>query len=345
MLKETANVAKIELINTENYLNKDGYYEIDFCPDREFKGEVYMFFYIKESWGNVHWYKMFKHYDSKNIKVICYASFNFLPLAKNLCHKIYLEKTPIVNGFYNVAAPKHVSDYGMNRHRFWHTYDLGKKGGYVQALPHEHNWLMTDQEGWGIGNQNKNNHILIDQREFDNFMKQKHDFGESKVLVESKLKHNNHLRHKLSAKENVHADHSFQRKILSQYTKFSYATYQILLSMYCGFTFVGIRGAASLLSMMPVNLLIATDLYNSNCTSFSIRYHDAINDYYYRTPTGGFPHEGDAPRQLEGTWREQAINFAIDEWLGRDIHYVPTKNISHFESLNPKLRFLIDKSS
>ena len=344
MLKETESIVNIELIDTDNYLNKDGYYEIDFYPDEKFKGEVYVFFYVKESWGNVHWYKLFRHYDAQGIKVICYASFNFLPLARNLCHKIYLEKTHIADGFYNIHAPKKVSDYGMDRHRFWHANNLGEKNGYVQALPHEHSWLMTDQEGWAMGEENKNVPIVIDQKEFDNFMKQKHEFGESKVVVESKLKHNNLLRNKLSQKEGVYADHTFQRKILSQYTKSSYATYQILLSMYCGFSFIGIRGASSLLCLLPLNLLLATDLYNSNCPNFSIRYHDALNWHYYRVPTGGFAHEGDAPRQLEGTWREQAINFAIDDWLSKCEHHIPTKNITHFNYRNPKLTFLLDKN-
>lgn len=345
MLIQNKNVANLEIINTDNYLNKHGYYEIDFFPEKKFKGEVYVFFHIVESWGNVHWYKLFREYDKKNIKVICYTSFNFLPLVRNLCHKVYLEKTPIISGFYNTKQPSRISSYGLNRHRFWHTYDIGKKGGYIEAKPHDKKWLMPDEEAQAIGQNHCSKKILIDQKEFDNFMKQKQDFGKSKVVLESKLRVNNVLRHRLQQKDNVYADHTFQRKILTKYTKFSYATYQILLSMYCGYAFVGVRGAAALLAAFPINFLIGTDLYNSNLATFSIRYHDMINQYFYNIPTGGFPHSLGPQEQIENTWREAAINFSIDDYLNRKKHYIPTKEITHFNSCNPKLNFLLDNSS
>lgn len=344
MILEHNNIANIELINTENYLNKEGYYEIDFYPEREFSKEVYVFFHIVESWGNVHWYKMFNYYDSKNIKVICYASFNFLPIARNLGHKVFLEKTNTAESFYAKRVSR-MSTYGLNRHRFWHTYNINKKGGYIEARPWFQEWLMTDDEAWKIGQKNKTLPIMIDEKEFDNFIKKKCEFGEEKIVVESKKKYNDTIKQKLHEKSNVYANQDFQRKILHEYTRYSYATCQILMSLYCGFSFVGIRGAASLLSMLPVNLLIGTDLFCSNLTTFSIRYHDAINEYFFDIPTTGFPHDLGSKRQIEGTWKEVAILFCVDQWLDSPYHYVPTKNITHFQSVNPKLKFLLDKKS
>ena len=342
MLTQTKNIANIEIINTDNYLNEHGYYEIDFHPDKDFpKGEIYVFFHIVESWGSVHWYKLFLHYAKQGYKVVLYTSFNFLPIAKNLCHKAYLEKTPIFQGFYRKNTPR-MSSYGLQRGRFWELYDIGKKGGYVEARPWVAKWWSSETEAGQIAQSQLSQPILIDQKEFDNFMKQKHEFGESQVVLESKGRVNNVLREKLQAKDGVHADHSWQREILTKYTKFSYATYQILLSMYCGYSFVGVRGAACLLTALPVNFIIGTDLYNMNFTSSAVRYHDVINRYYYNIPTGGFCHDHTKEGQIEDTWREAAILYAVDDYLGRD-HYVPLKQITHFSSVNKKLKFLLDK--
>ena len=345
MLNETQKVFNIELINTENYLNKDGYYEIDLYPDRKFKGEIYVFFYVKESWGNIHWYKMFHHYDRQNIKVILYTPFSFLPLVKMLCHKVYLEKTSVAAHFYNTNRPPKMSCYGMDKERFCRIYNVEEKGGHIEASPHLQQWLMSDQEAKKIAKHNSRIPCLIDSKEFDNFMKQKNNFGESQIVIESKHRHNGGLRKKWQEKDRVHADHSFQFNLMKKYTKYSYATYQILLSLYCGYAFVGIRGAASLLSMMPVNLIIGTDLANSNFPTFAAVYHDKLNQWYYHVATAGFHHHWEGPGAIEDTWKEQAIEIAMDDYLSKDKHYVPSKNITQFKSVNPKLNFLLDKSS
>ena len=342
MLVETDYVANIEIINTENYLNKDGYYEIDFYPDKKFKGEKYVFFHLIESWGNVHWYKMFRQYESEGFKVIAYTSFNFLPLLRNLCHKAYLEKTSLVRGFYNGRKTPRMSSHGMDVNRFCKLNGVPEVSRRYTPT-YFTTWMMADQEALRLGQGHCKSPIMIDEKEFDNLIKKKHELGESQIVIESKPTYNKSLRNSLQKIDNVHADYSFQRKMLTEYTKFSYATYQILLSMYCGYSFIGIRGAASLLSAMPLNFLIGSDEYNSNFTTFSIRYHDALNDYFYRYPTSGFPHHLDAGRQIENTWREKAINSVIEDWLAMDVHSLPTKKISHFSPRNNKLDFLLDK--
>ena len=100
MIVERTATARIELIDTEDYINKEGYYEIDFYPGRKFDKEVYLLFYGKEAWGNVHWYRMFDVLDKQNTKVIIFSSYNFLPILRNFAHKIYLDKTEINTNFY-----------------------------------------------------------------------------------------------------------------------------------------------------------------------------------------------------------------------------------------------------
>lgn len=340
---ENNNIVNIEIINTDNYLNKDGYYELDFSSDRKFDGEVFFFFYKKESFGNIHWYKMFDFYDKQNIKVICYTSFVFLPLMKNICHKAYLEKTPITKGFYDKEKPSKISVFDLDRNRFWHTYNVGQRGGYQSIQIANNAWMMSDEDAGHLGARHCKSTVLIDEKEYDNFIKQKHKFIPCQIVIESKRDSNQPFRDSFNKADRVHANHEFQRTILTTYTKFSYATYQILLSMYCGYGFIGIRGAASLLTMLPVNLLVASDIYNSNVLSSSINYHNQLNKYFYNLPTSGFNHHLDRERQIEGTWRELAINKIIDDYLNKKEYYVPTKKVTTINlSNNKKINKLLD---
>ena len=326
------NQVNIKLIDTDDYINEEGYYEIDLYPNRTFDSEIFTIYAKKESFGNVHWIKMLNYYDAKNIRVNCFTTYNYLPIACQIAHKVYLEKTDIHHNFYSNNygdKGRRLTYTGIDRVKFYATYLMDKGWGPDKPAKHKE-FLNLDYDGGYYAEDYLKKPIYFDKKDYFNFMSEKDSLPKNTVITESKRKYNDAFMHTLYSHEPriVGHDRTFQQKLTEGNAKDCFLTYQILMSMYNACAFVGIRGAASLLSMTPINLIVMTDVVIDNLCNSTFIFHNHINQYLYGVPTQFFMHASTHPDLgLAGTWRERAIVETIKKFCDLEEKIVPKINL------------------
>ena len=88
--------ADLRLINLDDFkVNNTNDIIIDFYPNRTFDGDIIVFLWKRECFGNIQYYKYFKECDEKNIRVTTLCVRNLFPIASQISHKCIMNTASI----------------------------------------------------------------------------------------------------------------------------------------------------------------------------------------------------------------------------------------------------------
>lgn len=261
-------------LNLVHLVERDGFYEYDFYPNRKFDGESHILMYDQEMYGNLEFCWHFHQCDKKNIQVIVYTPLVMFPLASLCSHKCRMVKASVCDAFY--------SDNGGTR--FDVKFDVVEPMN-VWCIPKNYNmwalYLAVDKCF--------QRSIYMDQTAFERFQNAKGMFKEGMVCIETKRGRQFPPHLFDFADDVVGLDHQFQCEIMKKYQgEDCYLSFQILASLFSGVAYVGLSGAGSLFTLaLPVNTILIIDT-GTNTPEEHRLIKSKINQQLFGIPTHGF---------------------------------------------------------
>ncbi len=335
---------KIKLINLEDHKVQDGQasyrktidenyfdlplYDVNLYPNRKFDGSVHVLLWKHESYGNLGYLEYFKKMDEANIEVVVYCVTVLFPIASMIGHRVVIEDTRIDNQMYKKIQ---VGTFLLNRKRC-HAYakkNLGLTTGPftiqngLKDFSHHNETYKIDK----LYHFYKDKPIYMIEDAYNNWMSGvRSAFDPEKICCEVKwVKYKKIVKYLESRDDCIGVKKEFQKEIINEYNgNQCYLSYQILSSLDLGCRYIGIAGAASLLSLaLPVNLIFATDHLN-NVPEHMFYFKSLMNTERYNWSTVGFMHNrnhrmGSAssplPKvywSLEQEWRMNVLKYCLD---------------------------------
>ena len=313
-----ANNYIIKLIDLEKYKKDNGFYEVNFHPDRNFDSEVHVLLYKSESWGNYHYFQYFKAMDEQNIKVIIYCIFPLFPLASIIGHEVRMHKVD-GNLWY-----RRLSNYGLDYKKAWAIYDIHNSKNKYWSLS---NMLDTDEikrikiyETGQLAEEAYKRPMYMGCEGYNIFMK--NDFPKKCIFIQCKKHWYGDLKEKinnLNLKYILGLDEQIQLSIIKNFQGSDYLlTYQILMSIYNKVEYIGIAGSASLFASVPtINaLFISDDMCANNVNDNSLFFKLAFNKKIFNKETAGFLHlqRMYETHKLASSWMWSSLEYLLTSW-------------------------------
>ena len=308
-------------INLTSLVQKDGFYEYDFFPGRQFAGVSNVLLYRKESFGNLEYLWHFHQCEKQNIQVIVYTTKNLFPLASMCSHKCRMMDANVNLSFYDEASG--VCTYYNFKH---------KKAGAQFNVPC---WdisnplkdVKTCYKSWEIVKAAEyctQRPLYMDIDAFEKYKSAKEMYKDGTICVERKkgctranqLAYSN-LGRRLSdfGKHVVGYDHVFQQEVIKKYGgEDCYLSFQILASLFNRCAFVGVAGAGSLFTLaLPINAIFVTDK-EMNLPEMHRLCKSRFNKSLFNVPTHGCPADGEyyGFGNLLSGWRWAMIEEAFN---------------------------------
>lgn len=296
--------------------NQHGHFEYDFFPDRTFSFEKYSIIWPSECWENEKYLYHFKQCDEANIKVICFGSYNNIPIFSQICHKFIAIKCEF--GFLTgkrtmsgLDGPWRTlfSTYNINVSDFTDDNQFFNMQNRQQRAKYFSKFQLWDYQD--LAKKQVSAPIYMDKSAFYNFQKNKHLFN---VKDQTMLIYKKHVYEYLFKKLNSDIGvlgYPFAYDILSCSGDDNFCSFQILLSLYNRLSYVAMGGAASYAAMcLPMNTCFASD-YQWNVREFILQYKNAYNKFLYNNETFGFIH--DHRKVFQSGWRYNLILNLIEQ--------------------------------
>lgn len=304
-------------------INKNGDYEYDFFPDRIFSGQTFCVLWANECWENEKYLKFFAENDEKNIKVICFCSYNEIPVASYICHKFIATKSDFgfLNGFKSVSGFPWRDLYNKYNLKTEEVFNMSNRS---MKVSYNHYMNLWDAEL--LSNKIINSPVYIPKTSYESFLVNKNKFKENIVS----LIYKKHVYKNVASK----IESEFCKNKSFSVSNFNYlhfieeicgannfCSYQILLSLYKKHSFVAFGGAASFLTLcFPICSLFCSD-YQFNVREFIIRLKSLVNKNFYSIETNGFIH-WDRNQIINSPWQYQCLKESILNHNNISIHEI-----------------------
>jgi hypothetical protein len=304
-------MANITLNLVDIYDKKNGYYEYDFFPNRQYNGVEYVVLFHKESWGNIDYINKFIECDKNNIQLICFTSYNLFPICSYICHKCILVKDKLL--FFDKNAKK--SCYRFSLENFMKDYKVDKIFSLTdRATRRKINYKNQLYHAWDLFDLYKTAPIYIDKHAH-NIFKNNNIFIQNQIIALYKHIHYGFVIDKLKSDGFIidDFDSDIYNKILNISTSDYFLSFQVLSSLYSGVSWFAFGGAASVISLcLPINTVFVSDHY-SNVPETMVAFKSFYNKYLYNIPTNGFFHiRFDCSYKLDGGWRYECLKESLN---------------------------------